>query len=193
MNEISEYVDSSGILLVSATREVGIPKFAVYNFIKENRFERVGCGIYASPDAWADENYILSLRCPQAVFSHDEALFHYGLVDHEPQKPTITIYSGYGTGRLNKDGVGVFTVKRELLEIGKTEVSTAMGHRIPMYNPERTICDLVRSRSNFEIQDFQTALKTYIAKKDKDLRLLMQYAALFHVDNLIRKYMEVML
>jgi hypothetical protein len=62
-----------------------------------------------------------------------------------------------------------------------------------MYDQERTICDLVRNRSRFEIQDYQTALKTYIAKKDKDLNRLMKYAKLFHVDGIIQQYMEVML
>ena len=106
---------------------------------------------------------------------------------------TITIYTGYGTARLVKDGIRVFTVKRELLGIGKTTINNSFGHNIPIYDLERTICDLVRSRSRFEIQDFQTALKTYIARKDKDLNKLMEYAGLFHVDSIIRGYMEVML
>ena len=62
-----------------------------------------------------------------------------------------------------------------------------------MYDLERTICDLVRNRSKFEIQDYQTALKSYVAKKDKDLNRLMKYAKLFRVDGIIREYMEVML
>jgi predicted CopG family antitoxin len=62
-----------------------------------------------------------------------------------------------------------------------------------MYDLERTICDMVRSRSNIEIQDFSSALKAYISKKDKNLNLLMEYAALFRVQNVIRRYMEVLL
>ena len=133
------------------------------------------------------------MRCTCAVFSHDEALYHYGLIDREPQKRTITVYSGYGTGRLIKNNITVFTVKRDLLEVGKTTVTTSFGHQIPMYDRERTICDLVRNRSRFEIQDYQTALKTYVARKDKDLNRLMKYAKLFHVDGIIRDYMEMML
>ncbi len=90
-------------------------------------------------------------------------------------------------------GVKVFTVKKELLDVGKEIVKNSFGHEIPIYNRERTICDLVRSRSRFEIQDYQTALKTYIGGKGKDLNRLMEYAKLFHVDEKIRDYMEVML
>ena len=139
-------------------------------------------GVYVSPDTWEDENYILSLRCPQGVLSYDEALYYHGLVDREPLKKTITVYTGYGTGALVRDGIKVFTVKKELLLIGKEVITDSYGHNTPMYNLERTICDLVRSRSWFEIQDYQTALKSYLDRKDKDLNKLMEYAESFRVD-----------
>lgn len=193
MKTPEEIVDDSGILLTKNAIEAGISKHALYNFIRDNGFEKAAHGIYASPETWEDENYILSLRCPQGVLSHDEALYYHGLTDREPLQKTITIYTGYGTSRMVADGIKVFTVKKELLDIGKEIVKTSYGHDIPLYNRERTICDLIRSRNRFEIQDFQTALKTYIMGKNKNLNRLMEYAKLFHVDKKIREYMEVLL
>ena len=193
MKTPEELVDDSGILLTKNAIEAGISKHALYNFIRDNGFEKAAHGVYASPETWEDENYILSLRCPQGVLSHDEALYYHGLTDREPLQKTITIYTGYGTSRMVADGIKVFTVKKELLDIGKEIVKTSYGHDIPLYNRERTICDLIRSRNRFEIQDFQTALKTYIMGKNKNLNRLMEYAKLFHVDKKIREYMEVLL
>lgn len=193
MKTPEEIVDDSGILLTKNAIEAGISKHALYNFIRDNGFEKAAHGVYASPETWEDENYILSLRCPQGVLSHDEALYYHGLTDREPLQKTITIYTGYGTSRMVADGIKVFTVKKERLDIGKEIVKTSYGHDIPLYNRERTICDLIRSRNRFEIQDFQTALKTYIMGKNKNLNRLMEYAKLFHVDKKIREYMEVLL
>ncbi len=193
MKTPEEIVDDSGILLTKNAIEAGISKHALYNFIRNNGFEKAAHGVYASPETWKDENYILSLRCPQGVLSHDEALYYHGLTDREPLQKTITIYTGYGTSRMVADGIKVFTVKKELLDIGKEIVKTSYGHDIPLYNRERTICDLIRSRNRFEIQDFQTAFKTYIMGKNKNLNRLMEYAKLFHVDKKIREYMEVLL
>lgn len=193
MKTPEEIVDDSGILLTKNAIEAGISKHALYNFIRNNGFEKAAHGVYASPETWKDENYILSLRCPQGVLSHDEALYYHGLTDREPLQKTITIYTGYGTSRMVADGIKVFTVKKELLDIGKEIVKISYGHDIPLYNRERTICDLIRSRNRFEIQDFQTALKTYIMGKNKNLNRLMEYAKLFHVDKKIREYMEVLL
>ena len=193
MKTPEEIVDDSGILLTKNAIEAGISKHALYNFIRDNGFEKAAHGVYASPETWEDENYILSLRCPQGVLSHDEALYYHGLTDREPLQKTITIYTGYGTSRMVADGIKVFTVKKELLDIGKEIVKTSYGHDIPLYNRERTICNLIRSKNRFEIQDFQTALKTYIMGKNKNLNRLMEYAKLFHVDKKIREYMEVLL
>ena len=193
MNNITDYIDETGVLITANVVKAGINKTALYKYLKDNNYEKIAHGIYASPEAWADENYALSVRYPQAVFSHDEALYYHGLVDREPMRQTITLYTGYGTKRLVDTGVKVFTVKKELLELGKINGKTSFGHEIPVYNLERTICDLVRNRSSFEIQDFQTALKTYVLRKDKNLNLLMEYAKKFRIDNKIRLYMEVML
>ncbi len=193
MESIYHFIDSSGHLLAEDAIGAGIDKSSFYDFVKNHRFEKVSPGLYITPESWSDEAFILHTRCPQAIFSHDEALYHHGLIDREPQKPTITIYTSYNTKRLTQSGVKVFTVKRELLEIGKTTYTNSFGHNIPIYDLERTICDLIRSRSRFEIQDFQSALKSYVSRKDKDLTKLMEYAKLFHVDRIIRRYMEVLL
>lgn len=69
----------------------------------------------------------------------------------------------------------------------------SISRQISIYDLKRTICNLVRSRSAFEMQDFQTALKTYTQRPDKNLNRLMAYAPLFRVEKIIRRYMEMLL
>ena len=134
-----------------------------------------------------------------AFFIHAGGRGHFSTVkSHEdrwqPFVHTLTIYSGYNAHRLTADGsCKVYTVKKELLDVGKIIVKDNDGNMIPMYDLERTICDLMRSRSSIEAQDFNSVLKTYVSRKDKDLNRLMEYAKLFRVDNVIRRYMGVLL
>ena len=159
-----------------------------------NNFEQVEHGIYVKKDEWVDELYVLHQRCPNAVFSHDEAFYYYSLTDREPIMHTLTVYCGYNPHRLTADGsCKVYTIKKELLNIGKTFVVDNCGNKIPMYDLERTICDLIRSRNSIEVQEFTSVLKTYVSRKDKDLNRLMEYAKQFRVQNVLRKYMEVLL
>ena len=181
------------LLITENVLAIGITKADFYKFVRDHGYEKVARGIYAPSGTLVDESYLVHLRCPKAVFSHDEALFYHNLIDREPAQPTITIYTGYNPKRLAEAGVKVYTVKRELLEIGKMEVKDSFGNKIPMYDLERTICDVVRSRSNIELQDFRSALKGYVSRKDKDLNRLMRYADQFRVGNIMRGYMEVLL
>ena len=79
------------------------------------------------------------------------------------------------------------------MDVGKIMVKDNCGNEIPMYDLERTICDLMRSRNSIEAQEFNSVLKAYVSRKDKDLNRLMKYAKLFRVDNVIRRYMGVLL
>ena len=103
------------------------------------------------------------------------------------------IKRGYSPSRLKADGITVYTIKPERYEIGIDNLQTPFGHTVPVYNMERTICDLIRCRSNMEIQTLQGALRHYVIRKDKNLRVLMNYAELFHVEKALRKYLEVLL
>lgn len=192
MDEILSYMNN-GVLNLKSLKEVNLSRQSIYNFIKRNNMEKVGPGIYISKEILEDEAYVLSLRCPKGVVSHDDALYYYGLVDREPMIHNITMYSGYNPTTLTRAGYKVYTVKRELLDLGKKTVVNQFGHEIPMYDLERTVCDLVRNRSNFEIQDFNAALKSYVKRKDKDLNRLMFYAKTFRLEKIIKQYMEILL
>ena len=183
----------TGVLEVSNIDELKVSKDNFYKFVKDNNYEKVGPGMYASKDDIVDELLVLHKRCPKGVISHDEALYYYGLIDREPLSHTITVYSGFNASRLIKSGYTVYYVNKDLLNVGKVNVIDNFGNEIPMYDLERTIIDLIRNRSKFEIQDFTTALKTYVKRPDKNLSKLYEYAKAFRVDKILRTYIEVLL
>lgn len=182
-----------GLLRTRQAVSAGISKPVFYDYVLSRNLERVAHGIYLSQDAWVDAMYLLHLRFSQAVFSHETALFFHDLTDREPLQYTVTVKTGYNPTKLKKEGIQVFTIKGELQKIGLSTAQTPFGHTVPVYDVERTICDLLRSRSHIEIQVFQSALKAYAARRDKDLGSLMRYAKLFRVEKILRQYLEVLL
>lgn len=182
-----------GMLRTAQAITAGISKPTFYQFVRVRGLEQVAHGIYLSKNAWVDSMYLLHLRCPQAIFSHETALFVHDLSNREPLEYSITVKTGYNPTRLKDDGIKVFTIKTELHEVGLSIARTSFGHNVPVYDKERTICDVLRSRSQIEIQTFQDALKAYVRRKDKDLRMLMHYAKLFRVEKILRQYLGVLL
>ena len=77
------------------------------------------------------------------------------------------------------------------LAVGQAE--TPFGNTVAVYDPERTICDVIRSRNRMEMQTIRDALRQYTARKHKDLRRLMRYAQALHIETVLRNYLEVLL
>lgn len=184
---------NNGILRTSDALTAGISKFVFARFLDEKQYDKVSHGIYLAPDAWRDEMYLLQLRCPIVICSHDSALFCHDLTDREPLQLTVTVKTGYNPFRIKPDGVKVYTVKSDLYEMGIMEQTTTFGNKVRVYDIDRTICDIVRSRNSMETQVFQDALKQYSKRRDKNIPKLMEYAEKFRVDKVMREYMGILL
>ena len=67
------------------------------------------------------------------------------------------------------------------------------GQDLRVYDLERTLCDVLRSRSRLDVQIVNDAIKGYIKKPEKNLPRLMQYAEQFGIQKIVRQYVEVLL
>ena len=81
----------------------------------------------------------------------------------------------------------------ELFDKGIKEISSPYGNPIKIYCIERTLCDLLRSRKDFNKERYIPAVQKYMRSKQKDLYKIMEYAKLLNVENKIRPYLEVLL
>lgn len=76
--------------------------------------------------------------------------------------------------------------------MGKTEIKSPQGNFIPVYDIDRTICNIIIDRDKIDKQIFIEALKRYFKSQNKNLRRIIKYSRLFKIEDEIRKYMEVL-
>ena len=88
--------------------------------------------------------------------------------------------------------IQVYYVKKDLYEIGKTEIKSPQDNLIPVYDIDRTICNIIIDRDKIDKQIFIEALKRYFKSQNKNLRRIIKYSRLFKIEDEIRKYMEVL-
>ena len=98
--------EHDGMLQTAQVIASGIVKPIFYEYVKEKNLQQVAHGIYVSEDAWVDAMFLLHLRCNQAVFSHESALFFHDLTDREPSKYSVTVRRGYSPTRLKAEEIG---------------------------------------------------------------------------------------
>lgn len=185
--------EGNGYLQTSTVLENNISKQTLSKYVKTRGMERVAHGVYMADDTWEDDYFLLFLRNRRIVFSHESALYLYGLMDREPSKTTVTVPKNYNAVHIASQGVRVIHIKPEWYDIGITMTKTGFGNSVQVYDRERTICDIIRCKKDIEIQTFQTAMKEYMASKGKLLGNLMSYAKEFGIEKEVRTYTEVML
>jgi hypothetical protein len=72
-------------------------------------------------------------------------------------------------------------------------VKSSHGNDIKTFNLERTICDVLRSRNQIDVQQLNEGLKRYVTNKERNIDLLYNYARRFRVQKIVREYIEVLL
>lgn len=168
-------------------------KYDISESVKEGLLSKVSHGYYTFPETITDNEYLLSRRYEGIVFSHYSALFLNGLSERTPLKESITISTKTSISYDIRISCQCFYIKEDLYPVGLTKRRNSFGNIIKCYDAERTICDILRSRSRINDEAFCFALKAYAALQDKDINRLFSYAELFHVSKKLLPYMEVLL
>lgn len=185
--------ENNGYLFTAQVEKAGISRTYLAKFVRENNLEKVAKGIYISQDTWVDELYILQICNPKIIYSGETALYLHGMMDREYTDICITVPPRFNQTRLRSRGVIVHQEKSEIYQLGIVEIETNYGNVVRAYNRERCICDIIKSRENIEVQQFQTAMKTFMRDKTKDMSRLMLYGEKLKIRDEIMKYVEVML
>jgi len=185
--------ENGGYLKTADVLEAGVSRSALGDFVRKNELERVAHGLYMSKDAWEDVFFVIQVRYPDAVFSHETALYLLKSATREPSPISVTLRTGSNSKALLEQGIRVYTLKESLFREGVVEVVSPFGHKVNTYNMERTLCDLFRSRRNIEIQELQAAVKEYVRSKEKNIPQFLRYAKALSVETIVRQYLEVLL
>ena len=185
--------EKNGTLLASDLKGTNIPREYLKILVERGKLERVRRGVYVSPETFEDVMYYMQHKYPKIIYSHETALYFHGLTDRTPMIYSITVPSDYKVLKTNFENFKIYYIKMGLYNLGMTDVVTSFGNNIRIYNLERSICDMIRSRNKIDVQIVNESMKRYVKLKTANFRLLGEYSKLMNVENIVQKYMEVLL
>ena len=188
-NYINIIKKNNGIILASKLKSYNMDRHILRKIVDSGALIKIEHGMYASPDKDVNEFWLLGEKYKNGIFSHNTALYFYGMTDRTPLKIDMTFRSN---NRVKNNVLNVHYIKKEYHNIGLKEVKLQDNSVVRVYNIERTICDIIRDRNKIDLQIFNTALKEYMKRKDKNLVLLTEYAAIFRIEKILKQYMEVL-
>ena len=80
----------------------------------------------------------------------------------------------------------------KLLSIGATR-KEIQGYDVPIFDVERSVCDVVKYRNKAGIDVMAEVLQAYLKRPDKNISLLMDYASKLRIRNTLNHYLEAWL
>ncbi len=194
MVTLKKYIQENLVITNKEAEELGYSRHDLSELTKSGQLERLRPGLYQLKGKVIDDFVLISSNSKRIIFSHQTALFLYDLSDRIPNVFHISVPQGYNASHIKKryEDLQVHYVKKDLYELGKTEIKSPQGNLIPVYDTERTICDIIIDREKIDKQIFTEAVKRYFKSKNKNLRRLITYSRQFKIEVEIRKYLEVL-
>ena len=194
MNSLKEYIQENLVITNKEAEELGYSRHNLSELTKSGQLERLRPGLYQIKGKVIDDFVLISSNSNRIIFSHQTALYLHDLTDRTPNVFHISVPQGYNASHIKKryEDLQVHYLKKDLYELGKTEIKSPQGNHIPVYDIDRTICDIIIDREKIDKQIFTEAIKRYFKSQNKNLRRLIKYSRLFKIEDDIRKYMEVL-
>lgn len=188
---LKNYIENNnGIILASDLKKLNIHKQYLKLLCDEGYVERKEKGVYVKKEKNVNDFFLIQQRYKTGIFSHNTALYFYHLTDRTPLKYDMTFKNNI---RVNDEIIEPHYIKKDKYELGIIELELQDKTTIKVYNLERTIIDILRDRNKIDLQIFNTAMKEYMKRKDKNLIKLSKYAKEFKMEKILKKYMEILL
>lgn len=158
--------------------------------VKRGKYYKVSYGLYSDKSPFLGELENLFARYPNAILTLQSAFAFYEMSDFVPNKYVLA--TSQKAHRISNDKVEQMYISNELLNIGKTTLSTNYGV-INIYDKERLLIELFRLKSKLAYPYFKELVNSYreMLKEDMiDNNKIVKYCSMFKKGNNIRKQIE---
>lgn len=192
LKELSQL--NGGLFTTTQIEEAGISRVLIPTFIENGTLVKESRGIYCLADEFPDDLQIIQKNNPRVIFSYGTALFLWDMSDRTPHVWDVSVPQGFNATRLKKDNknIRLHYIIPEKWNIGITETLSPNGNTVRLYDKERCIIDLIKNKDKIDKQVFIQAIRDYFTDRKTDKTKLIKYAKLFHIEQPVRDYMDIL-
>ncbi|MCI5856640.1 MAG: type IV toxin-antitoxin system AbiEi family antitoxin domain-containing protein [Agathobacter sp.] len=177
--KIKEKIDAQGgIAKKEDLSALGIDYRRILDFVEDGTLIRIKNGYYTDRiDRFSEEELIAKLF-PDALLCMESALYAYGYIVEKPYGWRLAVDKNTSKSRFRMEYPKVIPcyTEPEVLQLGASRIEID-GNSFGIYDKERMICDCLKYESKMDRAIFKEAIQSYIKDEDKDISLLLEYAA----------------
>ena len=187
MGERNTYLSSASV------KEQG--RTAYYKMLESARHGeliQVRRGVYANIDQLSGNMIDIETIVPDGILCLWSAWNIHQLTTSMPQAFHVAIKRDRKVTPPSFPKVEIHHYTEKLLSIGVMEMKID-GFNIRLYDVERCVCDAVKFRNKIGIDVCSEIINNYLARPERNLSRLMDYARLLRVSNTLEQYLQVKL
>jgi predicted transcriptional regulator of viral defense system len=164
-----------GIVRTRQLRASGFTHYQLNPFIQQGQVLKIKRGVYKWHTADQSELPEIAAIVPNGVFCLLTAAQHYDL--------TTFVASAYHIAIPRKDKVALpdyppiqlYYWNKTAYQLGQTTV-IINGTVLPIYDPEKTVCDFLRQRHKLGVDLAKEVLTAYLRRPNRQIARLVDYA-----------------
>jgi predicted transcriptional regulator of viral defense system len=181
-----------GVLRPRDLQPLGIPRSVLGRLVEDGLLERVGRGLYRSPQAELGPHHTLvevAAQVPSGVVNLLSALAFHDLTDELPGAVWLAIPRGSQSPKVDTVRLELTWTAPRFLTLGVVH-HTIEGITVPVTDPARTVADCFKYRSRVGVDVAIAALRDYLATHRAGRDTLWRMAELCRVRSVLRPYLE---
>jgi hypothetical protein len=133
----------------------------------------------------------VAMRAPQAIVCCVSAAVAHGLTDEMEPAVQIAVSLARTPPRIAYPPTTVFRFDAETFEVGLSQVEAAPGEFVRIYDPARTVVDLMRLRHRLGEPLAHTVLNRYLERPGNRPALVLEYANALGVVGPVRLALDI--
>ncbi len=189
---ITEYITRNGGFISSADAK----KVSLYDELLEGtrsgKIVRVRQGIYAISEGLSKQMINVDKLVPGGVLCLYSAWSYHELTTQIPQAYHIAVERSRKIILPDFPPIELSYMTKKAYELGVEETEID-GFKVKVYDLEKSVCDAIKYRNKIGVDVSSEIFKNYLARKDRDITRLYEYASQLRVGKRIDELIKFML
>ena len=192
MKSISDTVASQGGIITTDSMTGQAEYKRILRAVGRGELIRLRHGVYAVPEATFSTMIDIDKIVPGGVVCLYSAWMHHQLSTQVPPAFCIAIENKRKIKVPTSVPVNLYYWKLENLQFG-IERRNISGYDVLITDIERSVCDAVKYRNKIGLDLCAEIIRSYLARNNRNLSRLMDYARRLRVANALNNYLEISL
>ena len=186
--------DTKKFITTSELKELGYSYYKIEKLEETGKIRRVNRTRYENLIYQGDENdfFYAEAFVPDGVICLMSAARYYGLTEFLPDAVDVAIDRKKKVSTLpDWPEIRIHYFDRSRMETGVRIVSDG-DNQFHIFDMEKTVVDIVYYRNKVGIEETAEVLKNYLAREDRQIDRLYEYAKQLRCEKILRTYIEVL-